>query len=131
MAYLSKQPIPKQVREEIEKDLLGLFFSSNSAVAKALFSEVLTETEQLMLAKRVATILMLIDEQSYYRIEQLLGVSSSTSKRLHKLLIGGAFSSLEKKVERKKDRDELSRKVGILLRGGLPPRAYVIKKRGK
>ena len=131
MAYLSKQPIPKQVREEIEKDLLGLFFSSNSAVAKALFSEVLTETEQLMLAKRVATILMLIDEQSYYRIEQLLGVSSSTSKRLHKLLIGGAFSSLEKKVERIKDRDELSRKVGILLRGGLPPRAYVIKKRGK
>jgi len=129
MPHLSNNPLPKQTRVEIEKELIALLFQSNTKGAKTLFTELLTETEVLMLAKRLATLLMLIDEQSYYRIEQLLGVSSSTSKRLHRMLVGGAFESLERKIERAKEKEELSRKIGLILRGGLPPRAYTIKKR--
>ena len=131
MPHLSKHDIPKQTRKKIEGELLSLLFSTDSHTAKSLFIEVITETEQLMLAKRVATILMLIDEQSYYRIQQLLGVSVSTSKRIHKLLVSGAFPAIEKKVTKNMEREELSRKIGLFLRGGLPPRAYVIKKRRK
>lgn len=129
MAHISKDEMPSWVRNQIEKELTTLFFATNTSTAKSLFLEVLTETELLMLAKRVVTILMLIDEQSYYRIEQVLGVSVSTSKRLHRLLIGGEYSELEKMATNNKARQELARKVGTLLRGGLPARAYIIKKR--
>ena len=129
MAYLSKNPIPKLTRERIENELVSLLFSVNSKSGRTLFSEVLTKTELLMLAKRVTTILMLIDEQSYYRIQQVLGVSSSTSKRLHRLLMEGVFESLEKYVAQRKNREDLSRKISLIIRGGLPPKTYVIKKR--
>lgn len=126
MAHVSQNPLPKETSRRLDAQLFGLLGSGKKA--KRVFEEILSDTERLMLAKRIATIFMLIDEQSYYRIEQALGVSSSTSKRLHRMLLGGAFSSLEKMVADKRQREQVIEDIGYVLRVGLPPRAYVIKK---
>lgn len=127
MAQISKQPLPKETEQRINAQLFSLLRSGNRA--SSLFEEILTDTERLMLAKRIATILMLIDEHSYHRIRQTLGVSSSTSKRLHRLLDSGVFLSLERVAAQKREREQIIENIGVMLRAGLPPRAYVIKKR--
>ncbi len=127
MAQVSSRVLEKETQRRIDRQLLT-FLKSGSQSAD-IFGELLTDTERLMLAKRLATILLLIDEQSYYRIEQSLGISTSTSKRLHSLLISGAFSSLERLMKRKRDRKELIEDIARIISLGLPPYAYVIKKR--
>lgn len=129
MAQISKHTMNARVQKDIQAQTLHLFFASNRKTSSSLFGELLTDTEQLMLAKRLVTLLMLEDEQSYYRIKQVLGVSVSTSKRLHTLLINGAFPTLENITANKRARDKTMTEVGKLLRAGLPPRSYVIKKR--
>ncbi len=128
MAFVSKKPLSKETLQAIKKQFLQL---SGGQKSKETLAELLTDTEFLMLAKRMATILMLIDGYSYYRIQQALGVSVSTSKRLHSLLIGGSFTHLEKITSNKKRRTEIESYIGLILRGGLPQYGYVIKKRKK
>ncbi len=127
MTHVSKNDLPRAVRQEIDRQFLHL--SSGNEAKANFFEELLTDTERLMLAKRLATIFMLIEEQSYYRIEQVLGVSVSTSKRLHQLLIGGAFTSIERLAARKKEREKILANIDLIMRAGLPPRAYVIKRK--
>lgn len=129
MAQISKMELDAEVARYIERQLLLVLFKSRSRESMSIFSDLLTDTERLMFAKRMAAVLMLIDEQSYYRIEQVLGMSTSTSKRLHSLLSTGVFSNLEGVMKKKQAHSEILVTIGKLLRAGLPPRTYVIKKR--
>lgn len=131
MAQISKHALNPQIRRRIEKQASQILFAFDRSLSRAVFEELLTDIERVMLAKRLATILMLADEQSYYRIHQSLGVSVSTSKRLHGLLVRGAFPAIEKLLRSKRERAEFVQSVEEILQCGLPPRAYVIKKRNK
>ena len=129
MANVGARKLDRDVVEVISRQLLESFAGSNRNFAKTVVLELLGEEERRMLAKRLAAVCMLIDEQSYYRIHQVLGMSTSTIKTLHKHLLAGNYAQLEKQLLHKKERANLRAQVGLLLRGGLPPRAYVIKKR--
>ena len=61
----------------------------------------------------------------------MLGVSVSTSKRLHSLLIGGAFERIERMVKHAVEREEIDRTIARMVRVGLPANRYVLKKRKK
>ena len=91
MAHVGKETLKPSIRSEIEDQFVLLISQHENGTGSKLLCELLTETEHLMLAKRLATILMLAEDFSYYRIYVTLGVSVSTSKRLHQQLIGGAF----------------------------------------
>ncbi len=129
MAHVSKHALSARIQRDIEAQTATLLFASERKISRALFSELLTDVERLMLAKRLATLLMLEDEQSYYRIQQTLGVSVSTCKRLHQLLTNGAFPALEKITAKKRATHKTMSEVENILLAGLPPRSYVIKKR--
>lgn len=129
MVRIGSKALQTQVVEKISKQLLESFTNSHASVAKGIVTELLSETEERLLAKRLAAILMLIDEQSYYRIHQVLGMSTSTVKILHHQLLMDAFSNIEKYFFHKKECAKTMEYIALLLRGGLPPRAYVIKKR--
>ncbi len=131
MAQVGKQELRSLTRKAIAQQMNQALFAADRSLSRELFDELITDVEQLMFAKRLATILMLADEQSYYRVQQSLGVSPSTSKRLHGLLIRGAFPSIERLLEDKRKRAELIQSVEQILQAGLPPRAYVIKRRKK
>lgn len=79
MVQLSKKPLDK----DIEKELFGQFWRSFEKIADSydssqFFSDLLTNTEQLMLAKRFATALLLIRGKKPVEIREVLHVSFTT-----------------------------------------------------
>ncbi|MDO8552749.1 MAG: Trp family transcriptional regulator [bacterium] len=94
MTHVSKRKIKRQVEIQIVDAFMDALFSTNLTRGKARVRSILTPTERIMLAKRLAIITMLERDQSYYQIETTLHVSGSTVKRLHKRLIAGDFDPL-------------------------------------
>jgi uncharacterized protein YerC len=131
MPHISKKELEPYVREEIEAQLLRAFSNVQKKESQEVLEELLTETERLMIAKRLATIRMLQKDYSYYRIEQSLGISVSTSKRLHEQLLAGTFPTIEKQASRSREQAALLKTIETILRAGLPPRAYVYRKKKK
>ncbi len=116
MSHISKKKLDGSVAKQIYTQLVRVLIKNGS---KSL-AELLTETEQVMLAKRLAVILMLAENFSYYRINKTLGVSTSTIKRLHTQLLNGDFPALEKLAASKKEREVLWKTLESILRAGMP-----------
>ena len=129
MVHIGSKLLQAEVVESISRQLLDTFTSTNIKVAKGVIAQLLSESEERLLAKRLAAILMLLDEQSYYRIYQILGMSTSTIKSLHGRLLQGEFSEIERCFFHKKEKERTMKLIASLLRCGMPPRTYVIKKR--
>ena len=94
MTHVSKRKIKKEVENKIVNAFMYSLFSTNLARGKARVHAILTPTERIMLAKRLAIITMLDHDHSYYRIEKTLNVSVSTVRRLHNRLLSGDFDPL-------------------------------------
>lgn len=94
MTHVSKRKIEYKIERQIVDAFMNVIFSTNLARGKARVHSILTPTERIMLAKRLAIISMLDRDQSYYQIEQTLNVSGSTIKRLHGRLQAGNFDPL-------------------------------------
>ncbi len=121
MAHVATTPLSKKVRGEIDSQLVRLLVRNGSRSA-SLLNELLTPTEQLMLAKRLAAVVMLAEELSYFRISKTLNMSTSTLKRLHQQLIAEEFTTLERMVHDRKNRKELFQMIVTIIRLGMPPR---------
>lgn len=81
MPHLSKKEIPKKVRETLEKQLLSLLKDTGAWDREVIFKELLTDTEKLVLAKRLALISLINRGFSVNRISRVLGISTSTVLR--------------------------------------------------
>ncbi|MEX0652037.1 MAG: helix-turn-helix domain-containing protein [Candidatus Paceibacterota bacterium] len=81
MPHISQKEVDREVKEQLEKSLLNLLKDTGSQTRVHIFSELLTKTEQVMLAKRIGILLLLKKGLSPYKISQLLGVSPSTADR--------------------------------------------------
>ena len=81
MAHVSKILLPKHILTLIENE----FFNATGKGGRKILAEVLTDVERIMIAKRFMAILMLIEEHSYYRIDQVLGIRPATSRRIHQI----------------------------------------------
>jgi|SRR3989344_98779 len=119
MPHLASKDLPPKIRSLIEAQLWRLLEKHH---LRGLLKELLTETEQLMLAKRLAALLMLEEELSYYRIQKTLELSTSTIKRLHAYLLSGECSAIEAIIRNKKEREKNWELMGTALRAGLPAR---------
>ena len=117
MPHLSTEQLDPTVQKQIDAQLVRILLKSGPKLAR----ELLTETEQLMLGKRLAALLMLADDFSYYRIGCTLGLSASTVKRRHGKLLNGDFPSIEKTAHSKRERMEFFKTLEIILRAGMPP----------
>ncbi|MFN3693339.1 MAG: Trp family transcriptional regulator [Candidatus Paceibacteria bacterium] len=86
MTNISKFPLSKEQENELF-DQLGILFSNRSADAtQGLFRDLLGPEEKIMLAKRLAIIILLHKKQSLYFIAQTLHVSPATVARQQDLL---------------------------------------------
>lgn len=81
MPHVSKQALTSKTIEDLEHHLINLFEESSSKSRKDLMVELLTKTERLMLAKRIAILYMLNSGASIYKISHILKVSPSTIAR--------------------------------------------------
>lgn len=92
MPHVSKQKLNKKVAEKIYAELLKHITVKEFARDRArLCSELLTHTEQIMLAKRLAIVCMLGAGFSFETIEETLKVSPSTIGRIWQEVQKGKF----------------------------------------
>lgn len=92
-------------------------------LAQQFLGELLGAEEQIMLAKRLAAIVMFIEGNSSYRVWQLLHLSPSTADRLRLNYECGKYSHIESMLRsRKYEYEEFWRVLEIILQAGLPPR---------
>ncbi|HEC30440.1 MAG TPA: helix-turn-helix domain-containing protein [Candidatus Yonathbacteria bacterium] len=81
MPHISNKKINKKIEKEVEKYLESIIKNAGSKARGAIFNEILTKTEKIMLAKRVGILYLLKKGFSIYKVSVLLGVSPSTVVR--------------------------------------------------
>jgi uncharacterized protein YerC len=94
MTHVSKFKLEHSVEKRLIKSFMDALLSTSAKKGRARVNAILTKTEKVMLAKRLAIIVMLDRGDSYYKIESSLNVSGSTVKRLHRLQESGIFDPL-------------------------------------
>jgi len=102
MTRVSDQKVKHNVLQQISSQLIGYVAGiKTEASAEQFLTELLSETEQIMLAKRLAIVVMLEWEYSFTQIEKTLKVSSQTIARLWKDKKEGKYSFVIERCGRK------------------------------
>lgn len=97
MAHVSRRQLRRKTLGKVQNTFLGLMaFPREKKNAHLFLSDVLTDTERTMIAKRLAVIVMLCKGYSGYKIRAVLKVSPSTTTRLSAALHDGKFPYLER-----------------------------------
>ncbi len=95
MPHVSKKRLKRDIFERVGDNFIKLMsFPRKEGKARLFLNDVLTPTERLMIAKRLAVIVMLCRGYSGYKIYTALKVSPSTVSRLQTQIEGGAFPYL-------------------------------------
>ena len=98
MPHISKKKLDEKILSQLEKHMLSILRDSGSKERVLVFQELLTKTERIMLAKRIAMLLLLKKKMSLYRISELLGVSPSTVSRFENAVSRGKYKQTVKWV---------------------------------
>src|SRR3989344_8389726 len=117
----------KRIKKEVFKRMSDEFINSVSSLKtyleiKGFLNELLTPTERIMLAKRLAIILMLRKGYPFIIIERTLKLSPSTVARFWKLTKTKTFQFIFKETKRKEDQKKFWDELEKLMRMGMPPR---------
>ena len=123
MANISKRQLKRKVFEHISRQLLSQLARYHTKEQARIFTEeLLTKTEQVMLAKRLMTLVMLERGCSFSMIERVLKVTSKTVVKLQGERRRGLHSRLLAQYARRRDSARILDVVEVLLQAGLPPR---------
>jgi len=123
MANISKRQLKRKVFEHINRQLLSQLTRYRTKKQARIFTEeLLTKTEQVMLAKRLMTLVMLERGYSFSMIERVLKVTSKTVVKLQGERRRGLHSRLLAQYARRRDSARILDVVEVLLQAGLPPR---------
>lgn len=100
MPHISKRFLDKGEFSYIHKQLYSVIKElARTGKARVIFNELLTKTEKIMLAKRLAIIIMLDKGESSYSIEKILKVSTSTVGRMLVFYEQGLYLELLKEIK--------------------------------
>lgn len=121
MTRVSKRPLGEDVRGRIDSRLVEAVTNLRTKAEGAHFiSELLSDAEQLILAKRLMIIFMLNKGVSQYRIVQLLNVSSATVFRVDQGMVEGKYEYLGSVCRKKKNRQVFLKELEVIVRFGMP-----------
>jgi len=121
MTHISKRELPAQQRQKLFRQFVKLFAVADERDTNVLFTIVCTETEQIMLIKRVAAILMVDKGLSTYAISKSLMISDSTVRVVKSKYQSGEYHSLLRVIHKKQfDSIQLLKTLETLLRFGMP-----------
>ena len=127
MPHVSRKKIKKEIATELADQFLTfLSLAQTKKEARILANELLSQTERVMLAKRLATVVLLIRGYSFTQIEDALGVTRQTVIRIWKAMKEGKYDKITryarehtKHFKQETFMDELIRVIHF----GMPPRA--------
>jgi uncharacterized protein YerC len=121
MVHISKRPLKKELVSKLFNQLAKLIAKSTNRSSAAFLKDLLTEAEQLMLAKRLAVILMMHEGYSPHRVCTILKMSSSTVFGMHDRYNDGDYNGVLALVGKSKtEREALWRAIERILRAGMP-----------
>lgn len=83
MTHISRHKLTPKIDNEIRSILKEIFVNLKTKDIEKVFSALITETEEVMIAKRLAIILMLSENFTYYDISRLLKVTNGTISGIH------------------------------------------------
>ncbi len=100
VTHVSGKPIEKSVYERILRTFIDGVTSPDLSERRNVLKTLLTRTEKIMLAKRLAIIVMLANGDRYDDIALTLNVSKSTIHRMHSQLDAGYFAAIQRSFKR-------------------------------
>ena len=83
MTHVSRKKLSEQTEKQLIDGLKAVFRNLNPVNVDKVFSTLLTETEQVMLAKRLTAAFMLSEGASYEEIANSLHLTEQTISRIH------------------------------------------------
>jgi len=121
MPHVSSKKLNSRLLEKLSGKLLAVFERAHNKQSLSLvLGELFTPTEKIMLAKRLAIILLLANNIPQHRIVELLKVSPSTVARTSLGIEIGKYENILK-VSRKEKMDLEKLVWNILTVGGIMP----------
>ncbi|MCK5285735.1 MAG: hypothetical protein KAJ58_00725 [Candidatus Pacebacteria bacterium] len=121
MVRVSKQKIDKKVLNQINNRLVDVISKLETNISIANFlNDLLTESEKIVLAKRLAIIFMLQENISWYKISVLLKVSPTTVKKVVIDIDLEEYENILKIVKQRKNRITFWAGMDLTLRIGIP-----------
>ena len=120
MPHVSKEKVEGKVFEGFYNELVFLIVKSNSKNARLVLDDLLTNTEKIMLAKRLVAGLMFSRGCSPYQVWTTLKISSSTASRMFLAYERGDYDNVLATL-REKQSQTIWPLIEKISRGGLPP----------
>lgn len=81
MPHVSKGKLNQKVLKDLESYIRSVVAAPTNKQRASIFDELLTQTEKVMLAKRLGILFLLKKGFSLYKISKILKISSSTAER--------------------------------------------------
>ena len=122
MTHISKHKLSDRHLEKLFNQLGETFSKLDKNNSTMFLNEFFGKEEKIMFAKRLASIAMCIENNSPYRIGQLLKMSPSTIERIKLKYEIGKYKEIEKILTgNKKDYEQFWETLDVILRAGMPP----------
>ncbi len=101
MPHISKHKVSDSVKQDLEEYLTALVASAGSNTRKLVFRELFTNTERIMIAKRIMILFLIEKRTATHTISEILRVSPSTVARFEGLTQQGTYKKTIAWLQRK------------------------------
>ncbi len=131
MVRLNKTQLSNDQLTKLADQLSKTFSQLGADKIELLLSELLGPEEKIMLAKRLAILILLLEGRSLYKISQILKVSPTTAEKIKKELDRGGFETLITILSKsKKDYFQILNTLDKILHlGGMLPHYNGVRRR--
>lgn len=122
MTNVSKRKLPQKEFDALYSQLHGLTAQLDKTSSKAFFDDLLGTEEKIMLVKRLAAVVMYIEDNSSYRVWQLLNMSPSTAEKIRLDFESGRYNRITKLITKNKSGYvNFWKTLETILQAGMPP----------
>lgn len=127
MPHVSKKRIKKDIALELANQFLTfLSLARTKKEARILANELLSQTERVMLAKRLAIVVLLVRGYSFTQIQEALGITRQTVIRVWKDMKLGKYNKIARYARehtRHFKKETFMEELIRIIHFGMPPRA--------
>lgn len=102
MVRLNKNLLTEQQFEQLFIQFVRILDPNKSMSADGVLREILGEEERIMIAKRLATIVLLLEGKSLYNIATTLKISPSTAEKIKRHLDDGDYETILSRLGKSK-----------------------------
>ena len=102
MVRTNKTPLSMSQVDALFAQLAGVVAPTHADHANAVLSEILGNEEKLMLAKRIAVIVLLHENVSHYKISRILKLSITTISKIAEQKADGSYTFIVSTITKSK-----------------------------